>query len=212
MIEKSTPEGKVVYDVAYAYEFKGRGAVYVKGLGTVPAKGKFSYLTSDQQLEFKESAEGLTLATVRLEETVRTMGGDSTDIPKESDFPQAFRSSTWSPPATFAESAVKILQKYFPSGYSPRQAGQLNFYVTTYRSLQVPSLNLRSQIAVIVSQPYDAVTDRFTYRVQFVARDRPKLSDTWRYGDDRDQQTITAAQQFVDKLIQELTPTGGQPR
>src|SRR5262249_25895385 len=85
VVEKSTLESKVVYEITYSYEFRGRNTVYVRGLGTIPAKGNFSYLTSDLQLEFLESATGPVLAAVQLEETIQTMSSDSTELPKESD-------------------------------------------------------------------------------------------------------------------------------
>src|SRR5438876_9154971 len=42
--EKTTAENSVVYQITYHYEFEGRTSVYVKGLGSVPPKGKFSYM------------------------------------------------------------------------------------------------------------------------------------------------------------------------
>jgi hypothetical protein len=210
VVEKSTLDGKVLYQITYSYDFGGRNSVYVRGLGTVSAIGKFSYLTADREVEFRQSVTGPVLTTVQLEETVRSMGSDSTELPKEGDFLQAFRSGTWTPPATFAETAVRVIQKYFPSGYNPRQVGQVNYYTTTYRNLEVRDRNLRSQLAVNISQPYDAAADKFTYRVQFVARDRPRLSGTWRHGEERSEQTKIAAEKFIDELIRELTSIGGK--
>lgn len=215
VIEKTTPENTIVYQISYSYEFKGRTTVHVKGIGTVPAKGAFSYMTSEPQIEVRASADGPVLATVPLEETIRTQGSDSTEFPEESKFPTFFRSGSWTPPATFPGAAIKVIQKYFPSGYNPRQTGQVNYYVTTYRNLQVPNpnndsaiQNLRSQVAIIVSQPYDQTTNSFTYRIQFIARDRPRMSTTWRYGADRHRATEMAAQQFINELIAELGGLG----
>jgi hypothetical protein len=219
VIERTTPENRVVYQISYDYEFKGRTTVYVKGIGVVPAKGQFSYMTSEAQLEFRESMTGPVITTVQLEETIRTQGSDSTEFPEESKFPNFFRSGTWTQPATFPIATVKVIQKYFPSGYTARQTGQVNSFITTYRNLQVPNpnndvniTNLRSQIALVVSQPYDPSGNGFTYRIQFVARDRPRLSTTWRYGDERNGATITAAQVFVDAVIAELETSVRTPQ
>ncbi|HKO99574.1 MAG TPA: hypothetical protein VJU86_21525 [Pyrinomonadaceae bacterium] len=216
VIEKTTPENTIVYQISYDYDFKGRTTVHVKGIGIVPAKGQFSYMTSEPQLEVRESADGPVIAMVQLEETIRTQGSDSTEFPEESKFPTFFRSGSWNAPATFPGAAIKVIQKYFPSGYNPRQTGQVNYYVTTYRNLQVPNpnndsaiQNLRSQVAIVVSQPYDQTTNQFTYRIQFIARDRPRMSTTWRYGSDRHRATEMAAQQFIDALIGELGASGG---
>jgi len=213
VIEKSTSADKVVYDIAYSYDFKGRDTVYVEGLGTVPAKGMFRYMTSGRKLAFRQFASGPVIANVWLEETTAIAGNGSTDLPKDSDFPQFFRSSTWVAPPTFPEAAVKVIQKYFPSGYDARQEGQVIYYMTTYSSLTVADGNLRSQIAVRISQPYDRDnrdSNKFNYHIQFVARDRPRLSDTWRYGDECNPKTITAAQEVIDKLVAELSATGGK--
>jgi hypothetical protein len=215
-IERTTAENTIVYQISYNYEFKGRTTVYIKGLGFVPSKGQFSYMSSEAQLEFRESETGPVIATVQLEETIRSQGSDSTEFPEESKFPSFFRSSSWSPPATFPVAAVKIIQKYFPSGHTARQSGSVNSFITTYRNLQIPNpnndvniQNLRSQIAVIVSQPYDPSVNGFIYHIQVVARDRPKLSTTWRYGDNRNAKTISTAEEFVNTLISELGTAGG---
>jgi hypothetical protein len=209
VVEKSTSADKVVYEIIYSYDFKGRDTVYVDGLGTVPAKGKFRYMTSGRKLEFRQFAFGPLIANVWLEETKTIAGDGATDLPKESDFPQFFRSSTWVPPPTFPDTAVKVIQNYFPSGYNTRQEGQVSYYITTYSRLPVADGNLRSQIAVRISQPYDREADKFNYHIQFVHRDRPRLSDTWRYGNDCNPLTITAALELINKLVGELSATGG---
>src|SRR5213592_894909 len=69
VVEKTTPDDKVVYDVSYSYEFKGRATVWVDGLGAIPGKGKFNYMTSDNKVEFRESANGPLIVGAGLEET-----------------------------------------------------------------------------------------------------------------------------------------------
>jgi hypothetical protein len=202
---KSTPYGKAIYQISYTYEFKGRDSIYIRGLGTVPSNGAFSYMVSELYLEFRDPINGSIIANVHLEETARSLGADSTDMPKETDFPLSFRSDAWSPSITFPGVATRIIQRYFPSGYKSQQSGEVNYYLTTYRNLQVTDQNLRSQIAVNISQPYDIAGETFNFRIQFVTRDRPRLSDTWRYGDERNRLTIIAAEKFIDRLIEELT-------
>jgi hypothetical protein len=216
VLERTTAENTVVYQISYSYDFKERKSVYVKGLGTVLPKGQFSYMVPEPLLEFRESLSGPVITTVQLEETFRTQGGESTEFLDEKKFPTFFRSDIWSPPATFPLAAIKVVNKYFPSGHNSTQDGQLNKYITTFRNLQVPNpkndreiTNLRSQIAIILSQPYDPAQDRFTYRIQYLARDRPRMSTTWRYGDDRNKATIESAQGFLNTLIAELNAGKG---
>lgn len=216
VLERTTGENTVVYQISYSYDFKERKSIYVRGLGTVLPKGQFSYMVPEPLLEFRESLNGPVITTVQLEETFRTQGNESTEFPDEKQFPAFFRSDVWSPPTTFPLAAMKVINKYFPSGHNSKQNGQLNNYITTFRNLQVPNpnndvniRNLRSQIAIILSQPYDAAKDSFTYHVQFVARDRPRMSTTWRYGDDRHDATKTSARDFIDTFIAELSASKG---
>src|SRR5207247_4585365 len=156
VVEKTTPDDKVVYDVSYSYEFKGRATVWVDGLGAIPIKVKFNYMTSDNKIEFRESANGPLIAGVGLEETSKINSGDgSTDLPKDSEFPAFFRSSTWTSPPVFSDAVVSVIQSFFVSGYNVKQESTISYYITTYRRLDVSDRNLRSQIAVRISLPYE---------------------------------------------------------
>lgn len=211
VIARSAPGDKVIYEITYEYSFKGRNTVYIRGLGIVPPKrDNVNYLTFNQRLEFLESAEGPVLVTVPLQETTDTQGGQSADLPRETDFSPAFRSEVWSVPAVFHDRAARIIQKHFPFGYEVRQNNGVNYYTTTYRKLAVPHKNLRSQISVRVSHPYDATERKFIYRIHFVARDQPRMSNEWRYGDDRNELTKGAATAFIEALIEEFRDAGGR--
>jgi hypothetical protein len=207
VIARSSPaDNKVVYEINYGYEFKGRDSVYVKGIGIVPAKRDgVSYLTSETELEFRESAGGAVIVSVPLQETIVTQGGGVTELPQETEFSTAFRTGVWKRPVTFHENASRVIGKYFPFGYVARNKEQVNYYVTTYRNLVIPGGTLRSQISVMVSQPYDSGANGFTYRVQFVVRDRPRMSTTWRIGEQVSEQTKTAVAEFINNLINELS-------
>lgn len=209
VIARSVHGNKVVYEITYKYSFRGRDSVYIKGLGIVPSqRDEVNYLTFDQQLEFWESAGGPMIVAVPLQETTNTQSGESLDLPQETEFPQAFRSETWARPSVFHESATSVIQKYFIHGYVARQNNRINYYITEYRSLPVSHRNLRSQIAVMVSHPYDAMAKRFTYRIQFIARDRPRMSNEWRYSGDRSEDTMIAAAGFIDRFVEEIRNAG----
>jgi hypothetical protein len=205
--KKKISDGTQAYDVTYSYQFSGRNRIYIKGIGDSPAKGTFSYMAFSPQLEFRDSADGPVLAKLDLKETARAMGEDSTELPQEGDYPDTLRSATWSGPSAFSSVAINVIQKYFPLGYAVRNKNSVDYYVTTFRGLQIADASVRSQIALIVSQPYDKTTGQFSYHVQFVARDKPRLSSTYRYGDDRSQQTLHAAAGFVDQVMAEINQT-----
>jgi hypothetical protein len=212
VIEKNISNGTTALEVTYSYEFTGRSSVYITGIGVSEPKGSLSYIVFESAIEFRESQEGTVLAKLPLKETGRTMGDDSTDLPKEADFLENARSGTWKGPGVFSSTAINVIQKYFPLGYAARNKNAMDYYITSYRGLEVPDVQLRSQIALIVSHPYDKTNKQFSYHVQFVARDRPRMSSSYRYGDDRSQETLDAAAVFVNRLMTELSDGKGGNR
>ncbi len=207
VIQKNISDGTQAFQVTYSYKFEGRDSVYITGIGVSNSKGTLSYLVFTPQLEFRDSADGSTLAKLNLRETARTMGEDSTDLPRESDDPDTSRSAIWKGPDKFSSVAINVIQKYFPLGYAARNKNSVDYYVTTYRGLEVADPSVRGQIALIVSQPYDKTNNQFSYHVQFVARDKPRMSSTYRYGDDRSQETLHAAAGFIDQVMSEISRT-----
>lgn len=205
VIEKNISDGTTAYEVSYSYEFTRRSSVYITGIGLSEPKGSLNYIIFEPVIEFRESPDGAILAKLLLKETGRAMGDDSTDLPKESEFSANVRSGTWKGPGIFSSAAINVIQKYFPLGYSPRNKNATEYYITTYRGLDVPDVQLRSQIALNVSHPYDKTNKEFSYHVQFVARDKPRMSSTYRYGDDRSQETLDAAATFVNQVMSELS-------
>jgi len=63
-------KGAPAHSIAYEYEFPGRAFVHVNGLGTVPGRGSYRYLTLEKTLEFRDPATGEVLRQVPLVETV----------------------------------------------------------------------------------------------------------------------------------------------
>ena len=204
VIKRSAPGGQLTYEITFDYEFHDRPSVYVPGLGSAPAKGSFSYKTFEPRLEFMDSPNGRVLQSLAPSPTSAEMGIDSTETPKQSDFPAVARIEHWKPPLMFPTAAAGVIQKYFPFGFIAQAIGATNFYITHYRGLQTSDAQLRSQIALMISQPYTQDKDTLEYHVQFIARDHPRLSATMRYAEDRSQLTLDAAKTFVDQFISEL--------
>jgi hypothetical protein len=205
VIEKGISNGTAAYKVTYSYEFTGRPSIYISGIGVSEPKGLLSYIVFEPVIEFRDSSEGPVLARLLLKETGRAMGEDSTDLPKESDFLENARSGIWKGPGVFSSVAIDVIQKYFPLGYAARNKNAMDYYITTYRGLEVSDAQVHSQIALIVSHPYDKTNKDFSFHVQFVARDKPRMSSTYRYGDDRNHETLEAAAAFVNQVIEELS-------
>src|SRR5439155_18613012 len=75
----------------YRYDFRGRRTVYIKGLGTVPGRGEFEYLTREPGLEVRDAPGGAVLASVQLKETVVVAAKPPLNyVPPEKEFPPAF--------------------------------------------------------------------------------------------------------------------------
>jgi hypothetical protein len=197
---KPTVQGTTLYAVTYTYEFVGRKTVIIRGLGEVPAKGQLSYLTPDNYLEFKDPV-GNVVITVPLKITKAPEGG-SMEIPAESDFTPFFVGESRPNQSTFHLRAQTVLNGLFPSGYVVRQNDKTNYYMTTYRSLEGLPDVLRGQVAVLISHPYDIESDRFTFRIQFIAREKPKKSGEWQYV--TSDNVRKQAEEFVRRLANDL--------
>jgi hypothetical protein len=197
---RPTEQGATLYAVTYTYEFVDRKTVIIRGIGEVPAKGQLSYLTPDEYLEFKDPASNAVI-TVRLKVTKAPEGG-SMEIPAESDFTPFFVSESRPNQSIFYLRAQTVLNGLFPSGYVVRQNGKTNYYMTTYRSLEGLPDNLRGQVAVLISHPYDIDSDRFTFHIQFIAREKPKKSGEWQYV--LSDEVKKLAEEFVQRLSNDL--------
>jgi hypothetical protein len=200
---------KILYEVTYRYEFAGLESIFINGLGVVSAKkDSVSYLTSDNKLEFRESATGAVIITVPLRVTAATQSGGGPEVPQVSDFSTAVRTGTWGRHGNFSDYALRVIEKYFPSGFTPLQRGPLSFYITTYRTLKVPGGMIRAEIAVMLSQPHDESRDKLSYHIQYVIRDKPRLSTEWSYGQGVTEKTKEQAAEFINDLVNELAGAG----
>ncbi len=202
VIRKGAPNAKPLYEFNYDYNFGNRSDIYITGLGLAPARGHFHYMGSEPVLEFKASHFGSTLAYVPL--TTTATRSDSPEIPDISQFTELARTGQWSGTAQFPTVAAAVIQKYFQLGYLPRQLGTVNYYVTSYRDLELPDGQLRGQIALAISQPYGSSGDRFEYHVQYRARDRARLSSSERYDRDANPATLTAAEKFLNQFMDDF--------
>jgi hypothetical protein len=198
--------------ISYEYFFQKRDFVSISGLGTVPASGKFTYITSDKQLLFTDTTTRAPIVTVRLVETALSMSGGSIELPDNTLFmAEPFRSGEWNPESTFAAATTATLQQYFPLGYDVRDVGPEHYYLSTYRSLDLTNRQLVGQVALAISHPYDWKGQQITYRVQVVVRDRPRLSSAFHYGKDVNPESTAAAQAFLDKFLSELQKNEKRP-
>jgi hypothetical protein len=202
-----TSGGATLHQIAYTYSFAGTKSVYIKGIGATTSAGSFSYMTSDPTLQFLDAPGGHLLAEVKLQATGVPMGTSDTELPDMPSANSSFRSGSWKPATTFPSAVTAIIQKYFLS-YSTREVGSEHYYLTTFRTLRLSDPQISGQIALIVSQPYDVSRDQLSYHIQFVLRDRPRMSAKYRTGSDISEVTQTAAMDFLNSFISDVASQG----
>jgi hypothetical protein len=193
----------LVYRISYDYELAGRNSVFIDNIGEVPARGRFAYFSYDSNLVFRDSRSGRVLASFSLlGAEAWTSVGSRPDFPDESEFPKTYRSGAWTFASSFQMIANVVLNKSFPSGYRAYSANDLNYIHTTYAALKDLSPNLLGEIAVLLSQPYDAESKRFYYHIQFVVHEKRIQSGQWR--SEISDETRKSAEKFIDGLIAKL--------
>jgi hypothetical protein len=123
--------GKRALAISYQYQFPDRETVHIKGLGSVPAKGSFAYITESPSLVFEDMPNGAVVATVDLKETVAVAARPPpNEIPDESEFDLAFRAFPWGSKDSLARKANTVLAKYF--AYQPREVDNVTEFLTTF--------------------------------------------------------------------------------
>lgn len=203
-----TSAGRMLHQISYTYSFSGVPSVYIRGIGLTTSSGSFSYMTGDPTLQFYDSQGGSLLAEVVLHATAIAMGSDSMELPDIPPADSPFRDGDWKPELTFPAAISAIIQKYFGGGYNIRDVGKQHYYLTTFRTLRVSDPQLVSQIALVVSQPYDVTGHQMSYRVQYVIRDRPRMSATFTKGNDTHPVTQSAAIDFLNTFLSDVANQG----
>lgn len=203
-------DGALLHEIDYKYSFENRGLVFISDMGVAPPSGTFTYLTSAPCIEFRSAEHGQLLAWVRLKATGVAMGSDSVEIPDQARLSGTSRELVWTPQKTFPLLVRSLSDKYFTFGFELREVGNIHYYISSFRTLDTTNRQLVSQIAIALSQPYGTNGNSLVYHIQFVLRDRPRLSSTFRYGDEVAPETSNAAQKFLSTLTGELNVQGGQ--
>lgn len=199
MVAKTTPALRV----AYRYEFRGRQTVYIKGLGVVPSRGEYEYLTREASLQVRDSPDGMVVAEVPIKETVVVAAKAPLNyVPPQRDFPAAFRSEVWGSSAPLQDRVNTVLRKYF--SYMPSDENNVSYVATTFTPLQVEKLppGATAQMALLISFPHDAAVNRYSFRVHSLVEEGRLLSDDTRPTSNPNIQQ--AADRFVDQLINEI--------
>ena len=195
---KSPRPNGLIYRVTYEYDFPARHRVFIDGVGAMPARGRLTYLSSGDTIRFLDTFGGQTLHTARIEDPVRFMGGNASDLPRESDFPEAYRQGRWVGKRSFAEAALSVLDRYFPSGYRAYRRADRQHFLTMFATLPPVSKRVTARVAVLLSSPADANPNDVAFTMQFSAQERRSHSE-WR--SDLADDTEAAVQKFVSEVL-----------
>jgi len=191
------------YSVAYDYDFPQQRAVFIKGVGTVAAKGAFSYLCRDNRLEVRDPDTGSVLLQTELSETVVAAARPPlNEIPSETEFPREFQSFPWDSPKSLPERSNAVLNKYFR--YLPREDKGTTYLITTFTPLplQDAPAGTKARLALLLSFPYEASAAGYTFHVQSLVKEGRDLSDNFRPPTSKN--IVPAADTFVRSLIGEM--------
>jgi hypothetical protein len=143
-----------LYWIEYQYEFKNRSEVYIAGLGLAAPSGHLNYLCKTLFLEFGESDAGPVLLKLPLKETSLEMGLPTAEVPKRSDFSEAFNNGAWKGPAPFSQRLDQVLGKYFHPPYMLCNIPDHLCVITTFSDLSdlgfaMPK-NVKGEVALMV--------------------------------------------------------------
>jgi hypothetical protein len=186
--------------VAFTFDFPGRDSVTIKGLGTVPARGSFRYLTPFDRLEFLEPATGRTLFELPLTDPQQLMNRYSVTLPAQNDFPQAFRTGRWDGAGSFHVHLADVLNRHFPSGFVVLQVNQANALLTTYRALDGVSEPLFGRVAVLIEPPADHPPGA-PFRVRFTTQERRSRTGWQNLSS---QEVRAAVERYITGFVREL--------
>jgi hypothetical protein len=193
------------YLVSFSYHFDNLPNIYIKGLGVVRSKGSFQYISREQELEFCDPTSGALLERVPFQETtVVAAKPPLNEVPPDTAFSAGYRSYTWESPASLQERANAVLAKYF--NYQPHENNKLTYLATTYTQLplnkKLADRGVLAQLALLLSFPYDPAQRKYSFHVQYSAKEGRPLSDELRATNDGE--ILGAANEFVDKIVAEM--------
>ena len=194
------------YLVSFSYDFGMVPSVHLRGLGVLPPRGAYHYISKEMELEFLDSRSGSVLERVPMGETaVVAAKPPLNEIPPDSIFKkEGIHSFTWDAAIPLMERVNLVFGKYFL--YSPHEDKQLIYLATTYTSLplnrQLLENGVLAQIALLVSFPYDPTSGKYSFHIQYLLKEGRSLSDDFR--PTSNMEIVKAANDFVGNLVNEM--------
>jgi hypothetical protein len=201
VVRTELPGNKPALSIKYSYEFSKLSSVRIRGLGVVPSKGSFSYVTTENTVMFSEPGRQGPLVEVPLQETLALAARPPlTEIPQE--FPQQFKIYDWNATKSLQQSANTTLNQYFHVRVF--EEGDVNFIETTYAEINSPELpkGMIGQLALQFSFPFNPTTQTFSLHVQSVVREGRELSEDFKPA--FTPVVLKEADKFIEKIVNEI--------
>jgi hypothetical protein len=204
-VRVTTAKNSPAYLVNFRFDFSPSTNVYIKDLGLVPSKGNYQFISNQKEIQFSDSATGTLLESIPISETtVVAAEPPLNEIPRDNQFSQGITSYTWDSPASLQERANTILAQYF--NYLPHENDKLVFLATTYTPLsldkRLEDKGISAELALLLSFPYDPVAGRYSFHIQYSAKEGRALSDEFRPTENTD--ILQAAKVFIDRIVSEM--------
>ncbi|MEJ0040409.1 MAG: hypothetical protein WDO68_31030 [Gammaproteobacteria bacterium] len=197
------------FDVTYHYAFKNHDSLVIDGVGLVTPEGGFHYTSKTPQIAFRSAGDDTELVKIFLRPTDATMGSGDAEYVTPDLVAKTARTGVWRPAKTFPDKACNLLQRYYPQGYLLNPDNVTNRYSTGFRPLAVDDPRIRAYIGLMIefSPPFAAngVTE-LPFQVRYELRERPRLSNEYRYNDAVSPKAQAAGEAFLNDVMKALTP------
>jgi hypothetical protein len=206
-----TAPGVEAYSIDYNYDFPGKDSVHVAGLGLVPGRGHFHYVTSATQLEIYDAHDGTPIVTRELQETtVVAAKPPLNEIPPPTAFETSHKSYVWKSNRSLPQHLDDVLNAYFR--YEPREDQKASTITTSFTPLALPdsSNGTLAQVALLISFPHESTPGEFRFYVQTDLQEGRSHSDDFR--PTNDPQIVAACDKFLVKLFSGIATTGGEQK
>jgi hypothetical protein len=140
-----------LYELTIAYSFDDEKTLWIRGLGTVPAKAELVYFSSAKEVEFRETPKGPHLVSVPIRATFFP-AASGPQFPSVSDFHNPGAKQTSHKP--LADVTTTLLAALTDFGNGPPRSCPLfedNCLLTAWTSLPLAGRYLQGQVAVMIT-------------------------------------------------------------
>ena len=203
--------GVDAYSVDYNYDIPGKSSVYIAGLGIVPGRGHFHYLTSAKNLEIDDALDGTPIVIQTIQETtVVAAKPPLNQIPPIAEFETTHKAYAWKSNRSLQQHLDDLLNSHFR--YLPLEHQKSSTIVTSFAPLALagsPNGTI-AQVALLISFPHESVPGEFRFYVQTDLQEGRSHSDD--FHQTSDPRIVDACDRFLANLFAGIPPAKADQR